>query len=67
MSKLFKDLRAGFEDAIAYEKGKIKLRSFLIKIPEPKRHPSHATLRFLEIIDKVYIDPKCIKRIKEKK
>jgi putative transcriptional regulator len=35
MSKFFKKLKAGLEDAIAYEKGKLDLRSEIIEIPEP--------------------------------
>ena len=31
----FEDLKAGLEDAIAHEKGKLDLRSELIEIPEP--------------------------------
>jgi putative transcriptional regulator len=34
MSKLFKDLKAGLEDAIAHKRGRINLRSELIEIPE---------------------------------
>ena len=33
--KFFKDLKAGLEDAIAYENGKLDLRSELVEIPEP--------------------------------
>jgi len=35
MSKFFKDLKAGLEDAIAHKKGKLDLRSELIEIPDP--------------------------------
>lgn len=35
MGKLFKELKAGFKDAIAHEKGKIHLRTISIEIPEP--------------------------------
>ena len=92
MSKLFKGLKLGLEEAIAHNKGKLDLRSEVIEIPEPpaqyrskeikkmreinsysqgifakilnvsvktvqswesgQRHPSHAALRLLEIIDK---------------
>ena len=34
-NKFFEDLKAGLEDAIAHEKGKLDLRSELIEIPEP--------------------------------
>jgi putative transcriptional regulator len=34
MGKFFKDLKAGLEDAIAYKKGKLNLRSEFIEIPE---------------------------------
>jgi putative transcriptional regulator len=34
-NKFFKDLKAGLEDAIAYKKGKLNLRSKDIEIPEP--------------------------------
>jgi putative transcriptional regulator len=101
MSKLFKDLKAGLEDAIAHKKGKINLRSELIEIPEKpaeyqpqqirrireenqysqgifakvlnvstktvqswesgQRHPSHAALRLLEIIDKGIYRPNLYK------
>lgn len=92
MSKLYENLKAGLEDAIAYKKGKLSLKTESIEIPEPPheyspkqikkireagnysqgvfakvlnvsvktvrswesgdRHPSHAALRLLEIIDK---------------
>lgn len=35
MGKFFRDLKTGLEDAIAYRKGKLDLRSELIEIPEP--------------------------------
>lgn len=35
MSKLFKKLKAGLEDAIAHDQGKLDLRSELIDIPKP--------------------------------
>ena len=35
MGKLFDDLKAGLEEVIAHEKGKIHLRSIAIEIPEP--------------------------------
>jgi len=35
MSKFYKDLKAGLEEIIAYQEGKIELRSTLIEIPEP--------------------------------
>src|ERR1700733_13714572 len=35
MSKLFKALKAGLEEAIAHEQGKLDLRSEIIEIPEP--------------------------------
>ena len=34
-NKFFKKLKAGFEEAIAYEQGKLDLRSEIIEIPEP--------------------------------
>ena len=34
-NKFFKDLKKGLEEAIAYKKGKLDLRSELIEIPEP--------------------------------
>ncbi len=34
MSKLFKELKAGLEEAIEHEQGKINLRSICIEIPE---------------------------------
>ena len=34
MSKLFKELKAGLEEAIAHKQGKINLRSISIEIPE---------------------------------
>ncbi len=37
MGKLYEDLEEGFEDIIAYRKGKITLRSEKIKIPEPPK------------------------------
>ena len=38
MSKFFKKLKAGLEEAIAYEQGKLDLRSEIIEIPEPPAH-----------------------------
>lgn len=35
MSNFFKKLKAGLEDAIAHEQGKLDLRSEIIEIPEP--------------------------------
>lgn len=35
MSKLFKGLKRGLEDALAYSEGKITLKSELIEIPAP--------------------------------
>lgn len=35
MSKFFKGLKAGLEEALAYSEGKITLKSELIEIPEP--------------------------------
>lgn len=37
MSKLYKKLKSGLEDAIAYEQGKIDLRSENIILPEPPK------------------------------
>ncbi len=34
MSRLFKKLKAGFEEAVAYEQGKIHLRCCSIKVPD---------------------------------
>jgi putative transcriptional regulator len=102
MGKLFKELKAGLEDAIAHKKGKLSLRSEFIEIPEPpaqykareikkireendysqgvfakilnvsiktvqswesgQRHPSHAALRLIEIVDKGIYRPQISKR-----
>jgi putative transcriptional regulator len=35
MSKLFKGLKKGLEEALAYTEGKITLKSEIIEIPEP--------------------------------
>ena len=35
MSKLFKGLKKGLEEALAYTEGKLTLKSELIEIPEP--------------------------------
>lgn len=35
MGKFFDDLKEGLEEAIAYEEGKITLRSRLVEIPSP--------------------------------
>lgn len=35
MGKLYKDLKEGFEDILAYRKGKITLRSERIVVPDP--------------------------------
>lgn len=37
MGEFYEDLKEGFEDIIAYRKGKITLRSEKIVIPEPPR------------------------------
>lgn len=37
MSKLFKGLKAGLEEAVAHQQGKLNLRSELIEIPEPPK------------------------------
>ncbi len=34
MSKFFKDLKAGLEDAIAHKKGKLELRASTVNIPD---------------------------------
>ncbi len=34
-NKFFEDLKAGLEDAIAHDQGKLDLRTELIEIPEP--------------------------------
>lgn len=47
MSKFFKKLKAGLEEAIAYEQGKLDLRSEIIEIPEP---PSHYKAREIKKI-----------------
>ncbi len=38
MSKLFKKLKEGLEEAIAYREGKITLNSELIELPEPPKN-----------------------------
>lgn len=35
MGKFYKDLKASLEEAVEYRKGKIKLTSELIEVPEP--------------------------------
>lgn len=35
MGKFFKDLKAGLEEAIAYEKGLLDLRSELVEVTDP--------------------------------
>lgn len=35
MGKFYKDLKAGLQEALAYRKGKIKLRAEVIEIHEP--------------------------------
>jgi putative transcriptional regulator len=35
MGKFYKDLKAGLDEALAYRKGKIKLHTELIEVPEP--------------------------------
>ncbi len=36
MNKFFKKLKAGLEEAIAYEKGNLDLRSEIIEVSEPR-------------------------------
>lgn len=35
MGKLFNELKEGIEEAIAHSKGKLRLRSELVEVPEP--------------------------------
>lgn len=35
MGKFFKDLKEGLEEVVAYKKGKIKLHSEFVEVPEP--------------------------------
>lgn len=35
MGKFYKNLKAGLEEALAYRRGKVKLRAEVIEIPEP--------------------------------
>ena len=35
MSTFFNELKSGLEDIVAYKKGKLKLHSEIIEIPEP--------------------------------
>lgn len=35
MGKFYKDLKKGLEEILEYKKGKIKLRSEIIEVPEP--------------------------------
>ena len=37
MGKLYKDLKKGLEEIIAYKEGKITLKSDIIQIPEPPK------------------------------
>jgi putative transcriptional regulator len=37
MGKLYKDLKKGLEEIIAYKEGKITLKSEIIQIPEPPK------------------------------
>ncbi len=46
MGRVYKDLKKGLEEIIAYKKGKITLKSELIEIPEPpERYSSRAIKR----------------------
>ncbi len=40
MGKLYKDLRKGLKEIIAYKEGKITLKSEIIQIPEPPKEYS---------------------------
>lgn len=53
MGKLFKKLKAGFEDAIAYEQGKIELRTEVIEVSEtPVVEKPMKTKSFQKYIEK---------------
>lgn len=45
MSKLFKSLKKGLEEAIAFSEGKITLKSEFIEIPEPPKEYSSKEIR----------------------
>ena len=46
MRKLYKDLKKGLEEIIAYKEGKATLKSEIIQIPEPpKAYPSRKIKR----------------------
>lgn len=45
MSKFFKDLKEGLEEAIDYQKGKKTLRSKTIDIPEPAKEYKAAEIK----------------------
>lgn len=45
MSKLFKGLKKGLEEALAHSKGKITLKSEVIEIPEPPNDYSAADIK----------------------
>lgn len=47
MSKFFKKLKAGLEEAIAHEQGKIKLHSEVIEIPEPPMQYKPKTIKMI--------------------
>jgi len=49
MSKLFKGLKKGLEEALAFSEGKITLKSELIEIPEPpSEYNAHEIKRIRE-------------------
>ncbi len=45
MSKLLNALKAGFEEAIAHDQGKLDLRSEFIEIPQPPAQYKAADLK----------------------
>ena|ERR1700722_13088673 len=45
MSKLFKELKQGFEEMIAYREGKVTLRSEHIEIPSPPTNYSSEEIK----------------------
>ena len=43
MGKLYKELKKGLEEIIAYKEGKIALKSEIIQIPEPPERQASNT------------------------
>ncbi len=45
MGKLFKELKQGLQDILAYMHGRLTLKSEFIEIPEPRKEPTSKKIK----------------------